>query len=969
MHKRNFKLQKLVKQGKNTFFTIPPLFLPTRYREVLREINRAPRILEDSFYAIFISVWNIKEKVTVTDVFYYSSIEDPLGLKSPKNVAGVKNKQEEEQKQAKITIQALYRPNSFVRIASSSIVRIFLTSFFVLFYLRSNKILANNSIQLGIQTDFSSLRSLQPNDKLDVRGEDLGLLRVSNLLEKRGEKTSSLINKINSESVLNKRVKNILSKQEILQNKEERVERKSINEWIYIPLGLGFENNETIFSYRNLGLCLPLPKMNSSYTDHQKTSPIFLKNLPNSTQFRTEISNHPQVLHNESIFYDRSLESPLTHGQDTLVKKLASVQFLFLPYILLRIWLAPFFVLWWSYKFDSEKKKEIKKNLKAIHRTEISSIHTFVEKAITFRDIGGMEALKKELSTVAYLLRKGENSNTHFSGYLFAGPPGTGKTLMAKAMSYEAETPYLYVEGSQFRCQEPSIAHARVDDLFKQINSISPCILYIDEIDSIGEKREEGNLRLEKLERIADSVEGKRVQTRHKPSETVLMQFLIYMDGYKARKDLVIIGATNRIDILDDAMMRPGRFDRQIIFSLPFMEERADILKIFLRNSKAEILDSTRLLMAERSMGLNGSDLRLLADNIILMSAFETLDHDFQSFTQSSIDNQNTRRSTEQLTLSQTQKVEKTLSLMSDKNSTAIAKITPLTFDKAFERVSKIRHTIVDYSITFSSDDFYRTAYHQVGKAIVQTLLPEYRSVYSISLFPRPLNERYLEIEKANLRVPSSDIIATNNLDYFVQKIVGLLAGRASETVLFESRPDLVSTSLNKTYDPNIDGAYQTARYLVHFGILNSLTGILPNSTSDTKNYEGIEPLFMRINNVVRKRILFKTNRELRKIAKYDLEKPYFHEFWYEQDYPWEFDFIQRNFPRIKDSDIDMDTEIGYVLHTLFDYTYQFLKSNRKLLDEMACMLLQKKSISQDEIQTILLNNNIKIPTKTWEAW
>nr|NP_038412.1 cell division protein [Mesostigma viride]Q9MUP8.1 RecName: Full=Protein Ycf2; Short=RF2 [Mesostigma viride]AAF43852.1 hypothetical chloroplast RF2 [Mesostigma viride]WKT08197.1 ATP-dependent metalloprotease [Mesostigma viride] len=890
MQQNHMSLSNMIKEVKEVFFHVPALLIPTRYREIYREIDRAPKLLEQSFYTIFIKVWNITEKVTVTDVFYYSSVEDPLGLQSPRHSRWAQNTDEEQRKQARIIIQSVYKPNSFIRITSNKFTRVLITSLFVLTYFQSNGVFQSFPY-FESQINGFLFKKMNNINQLEINSTNTCIIKITDLLTH--QKSKELLgNSLPTNSILRWKMHSKISDIKTIFNMPEK--------WIYLPLGLGLENSEQIFSYRNFDIC-----------NLTKNSSNIMKIKNNRTILDPKIDKYPLVLKNkENILFFHKLP----------------IQFFLFPYIVLRIWLAPVFVLWWSYQFNSEEKENIKNNLKNIHDIEISTIQKFVAKAITFRDIGGMESLKQELATVAFLLKQKNYSNSYPMGYLFAGPPGTGKTLMAKAMSYEAETPYLYVEGSQFRCREEGVANARVDDLFKQIQNISPCILYIDEIDSIAERREEANKQLEQLKTIGDSIEGSNINIDQKPSDTVLMQFLIYMDGYKKRNDLIIIGATNRIETLDDAIMRPGRFDRQIVFSPPFFEERKDILRIFLRNTKALVDDTTKTMMAERSIGLNGCDLRLLADNILLLSALESRNQ------------------------------QKTIPVINED-----------TFDRALERVSRIRHIISNYELAFGKYDFYRTAYHEAGIALIHTLLPECRPVYSVKLFPKPLNDRYLEIERENLKVPSSDIISTNNIDYFVQKIVGLLAGRAAESILFDFYPGQISTYLNKTYDPNIQGAYNIAHHIVEFGLLDSVTGVIHYLNSENENNIK-DPFVTKINDLIQNKVTLKTNRELRKYSQAASILD-FNEFWYEQDYPWQFDFIKKQYIYSNESSRNLDMEIVSILHTLFQYTYDFLKSNEQLLDHLASLVLKNKSISQKEIHLVVNSYGIKIPTKTWKAW
>jgi ATP-dependent Zn protease len=907
MKNKKINLKFLQEITQEIFFQVPELKFPSRYTELIRQINRSPIKLRQNFYIVFISVWNIKQKVTVSDVFYYSSIDDPLGLQLPKKSAA-SNPQLETRKQAKLNIQALYQPNTFTQITSSKTIKCAIATFCFFFFIRLDKQNLFHQFSISHQIDSTLFQKNLNNNKNQLEFYPNGILLFHKLpLENEilGFNENNLIRKIESQSSFLQRKKNT-----ILVSKEK-------TNWSFIPLGIRFENNDTIFDYRPSGSS-PFSFNNKTYQQLLALNDIQYQNLSFSRQ------------QNQQPFIGKS------HLQNV-------IPLIFLPYFLFRVPVLPLLVLWWSYKFDTDKKKEIKHNLLRIHNLEKSKIKTFIQKQVTFRDIGGMDQLKKELSTVAYLLRKKEYNTNYPTGYLFAGPPGTGKTLMAKAMAYEAQTPYVYVEGSQFQDQEMGIANARVDDLFQQIQTLKPCILYIDEIDSIGEKREESNINLERLEKVTKLMEGKKENTNKKPSDTILMQFLIYMDGYSARKDLVIIGATNRLEILDDALLRPGRFDRQILFSPPFFRERLDILKIFL-GQKPFSDNHLETILAERSMGLNGCDLRLLADNLLFLSSFQMNEKRLQ-------DKENTQFS------------------LKKQNGLNEEHLTFSTINKAFDRISRVRHNIADYHMFFVENDFLRTAYHEVGKAFIHTLLPEAAPIYSISVFPKPLNERFLEIEKEKIKVPSTDIIGTNNLDYFIQKIVACLSGRAIESVAFKENISEVSTYLNKPFDPDLYAAYKITYNLIEFGILDSNIGLLKTSNDSFFQDPIIERAFSRINSFLRKRISNKNNKELRKITKKEFQKPDYQEFWYDQDYPWEFDFIQNNHLRKNQTLQEIDLQTIYVLHILFKTLCEYLESNIRIIDDLVVLLLRNQFLSQQEIYNEMIKNHIQIPEKSWKAW
>lgn len=915
-------MNNFFKPLKQILFTIPKPSFPTRYIEMYREIKKSPVKLRQSFYFICVYIWNIQQKMTVNDIVSYSSVEDPLSLKLPfKGEEDRDSFQLETKKQVQLTIESLYRPNTWAQITTSFPFRIALGGGLFFLYLQTNPNQNSKSLNFLAQINPKILSSMffssdkknelqTSNLELTVYGNDWLVIGGNKEFFSEESPCFSLSKINNKNSIYFRKITSLLEKNRSLNLKNglRSVEMTSQLP-LYLPVDLGFDNNKTNYYYRQFNLC------NLNFLSQRPYG--FTKTK--TTQLGLNLQDQPQLSHKTSLFYNQRYDIPFLFFQ-TLDKFLI---YAILPYLLTRIWLAPSFVLWWSYKFDAEKKKDIKKNIKKIQQTELIQISKFLEKTVTFRDVGGMETLKKELKTVAFLLRNKNYSSPHPTGYIFAGPPGTGKTLMAKAMAYEAQTPYIYVEGYQFQDQERGIANARVDDLFNQIRALSPCILYIDEIDSIGERRDNNVGSLERI-KTPDSFGSNN--NKGKPSDTVLMQFLLYMDGFKTKRNVIIIGATNRLEILDDALLRPGRFDRQILFSPPLFKERVDILKIFLsksveNNSSLETASINEL--AQRSMGFNGCDLRLLADNLLFLSTY-------------------------------------------GKNE---SQKTTLDLDQAFERISRVRYKITDYETTFNKRDFYRTACHEIGKAIIHILLPQSFPIYSIQLFPKPFNDRFLEIERKNIRVPSIDLISTNNSDYLVQKIVALLAGRAAECALFDENVDNISTYLNRSFDPNLYVAYQTSRYLIELGLFDSKNGIIKESGSSFDLQQRQDLFFSKIHRFVKEKALLKVTRQLRKTVKFDFQKPFLHEFWYEQDYVWEFDFLQQTKIKDKDDRLEIDIQTVYNLHTLFQYTYDFLKSNIELLDYLTFLLLKEKQLSYEKIVQVLADFKIEVPEKSWKAW
>ena len=956
---------------KRIFFSVPKASFPTRYIALVREIKKSPVKLRLIFYFFCFYVWNLQRKITVSDILSYSSVEDPLGLAIPlKGEESTPSMEREAQKQVQLTIEALYRPNTWAQITTSMPFRLMLGGGI---FCLSLKIIPNqNTKSLNLVSQInpkflsSILVSSQKNNEnglsnltFQIYGNDW-LIINSNKQFFSEESTDFSVSKFTSQkSRYFKKISTLIHQSSKINYIDLKpIKKKSFNSIpVFLPIDLGFDTNKTNYHYRIFDFC----NINLFSTDVSNIKKQFVKN---KTQFLNNIKNEHELFHKSSFFFNERSDTPFLFfaGIDKILL------YAILPYLLARVWLAPSFVLWWSYKFDTDKKKNIKKGVKKIEEMELIKISKFLGKAVTFRDVGGMDTLKKELKMVAFLLRQKDYSSPYPTGYIFAGPPGTGKTLMAKAMAYEAQSPYIYVEGYQFQNQQTEIAIARVKDLFSQIKQLSPCILYIDEIDSIGERRDNNPVVLEQQKTSG----SENIETKAKPSDTLLMQFLLYMDGFKTKRDVIIIGATNRLEILDNALLRPGRFDRQIFFSPPLFKERVDILKIFLsvaktktseqKNSIYSFKDQTSIdEIAQRSMGFNGCDLRLLADNYLFLNKYGLGEKktflNNKIFTNSQIFFRNTTLTNSSNSLTSSRNVE---NQNIEKN---------LLLDQAFEKISRIRYKISNYEKTLNKKDFSRSACHEIGKAIIHILLPESYPIYSIRLFPKPLNDRFLEIERKNIRVPSIDLIATNNADYFLQKIVALFAGRAAESVLFDANKNNISTYLNRSFDENLYIAYKTSRYMMELGLLDSKNGILQHS-ADSINLEDKKNLFFsHIHGFVKAKALLKGNRSLRKIAKFDLNQPFLTEFWYEQDYVWDFDFLQQTKRKEKEGMLDLDIQTVYHLHTLFQYSYDFFKSNIQLLDYLTFLLLKEKQLSYHKIVDILEQFDIKVPQKTWKPW
>merc|ERR1712087_220925 len=231
------------------------------------------------------------------------------------------------------------------------------------------------------------------------------------------------------------------------------------------------------------------------------------------------------------------------------------------------------------------------------------------DTGINFNDIAGIDEAKAEFEEIVSFLKEPEKYTVVGAkipkGILLVGPPGTGKTLLAKAIANEADVPFFSVAGSEFVEMFIGIGAARVRDLFKKASDNAPCIVFIDEIDAVGRER------------------GAGVGGGNDEREQTLNQLLTEMDGFKENKGVIVVGATNRVDILDAALLRPGRFDRQITVNLPDRLGRISILKVHARN-KPLSEDVSLVQLANRTPGFSGADLaNLLNEAAILATRYK----------------------------------------------------------------------------------------------------------------------------------------------------------------------------------------------------------------------------------------------------------------------------------------------------------------------------------------------------------
>ena len=334
------------------------------------------------------------------------------------------------------------------------------------------------------------------------------------------------------------------------------------------------------------------------------------------------------------------------------------------------------------------------------------------DSKVTFQDVAGEDEEKEELREIVEFLRQPDKYLALGArvpkGVLLVGPPGTGKTLLAKAVAGEADTAFLSISGSDFVEMYVGVGASRVRDLFEQAKKQAPAIVFIDEIDAVGRQR------------------GSGLGGGHDEREQTLNQLLVEMDGFAANEGVVVLAATNRVDILDPALLRPGRFDRQVYVGLPDIKGRRDILAVHARNKPlAEDVDLDKL--AKGTSGFTGADLENLLNEAALLAG---------------------RRDEKAITMDDLQK----------------------SVIKVIAGPEKRSRVIPEHERRL-------TAYHEAGHAVVMHALPDLDPVHQITIVPRG------QAGGMTIYLPDEDRSYLSR-SYLLDNIAGLLGGRAAEQLV-----------------------------------------------------------------------------------------------------------------------------------------------------------------------------------------
>ncbi len=332
-----------------------------------------------------------------------------------------------------------------------------------------------------------------------------------------------------------------------------------------------------------------------------------------------------------------------------------------------------------------------------------------IQKKITFKDVAGVEEAKDELQEIVGFLKDPKKfqrlGGRIPKGVLLVGAPGTGKTLLARAVAGEADVPFFSISGSDFVEMFVGVGASRVRDLFEQGKKHAPCLIFIDEIDAVGRQR------------------GAGLGGGHDEREQTLNQLLVEMDGFDSNEGIILIAATNRPDILDTALLRPGRFDRRIVVNMPDVKGREDIFKVHLKNIPLA-KDIDLKVLARSTPGFSGADLANVVNEAALVAA---------------------RKSQNEVTM------------------------------KDFENAKdKVLMGVERKSMIISDEEKKSTSYHEAGHALTAALLPEADPIHKVTIIPRglalgttqqlPLDDRY-----------------TYSKDYLEAQLSVLMAGRVAE--------------------------------------------------------------------------------------------------------------------------------------------------------------------------------------------
>ena len=443
-------------------------------------------------------------------------------------------------------------------------------------------------------------------------------------------------------------------------------------------------------------------------------------------------------------------------------------------------------------------------------------------KKVTFKQVAGLTEEKQEVAELIDFLKspaKFQKMGARIpKGVLLVGPPGTGKTLLARAVAGEANVPFFYISGSEFVELFVGVGASRVRDMFKQAKQSAPCLIFIDEIDAVGRQR------------------GAGLGGGHDEREQTLNQLLTEMDGFGANEGIIIIAATNRPDVLDPALLRPGRFDRQVQVNLPDAKGREEILKVHAENkifSKNVNLEN----IASRTVGFSGADLENLLNEAALLTV---------------------RRNKKCITMAE--------------------------LDEAQDRVLMGPAKV---SKKYTENDKKLVAYHESGHAVLGIKLDGANDVQKITIIPRGYAGGYTMMQPKEERF-------TSTRKELIERITGLLGGRVAEELVFGE----ITTGAHNDFQQ----ATKIARAMVtEYGM----------SSLGPSNDEG--SVFL--------------GRDYNKIRNFSSQVAY-----------------------------EIDQEMRKIIDECYKNAVKIIKENRKLLDLIAEVLIERETITKEQIDYLVEN-------------